>query len=318
MAARRIVLAEEMGYCWGVRRALDIIEKAGDPADPVATIGDVIHNPQVVDRLRVRGVDTSASIAAAAQTGFKRVAITAHGAGPHMALEAGEHGVQLLDTTCPLVTKVQRLAQKLVTQGYSLVVYGDAYHPEVRGVIGWSGTTRAYAAKKLADLPWDAPRGAKDPNANVPPRKVAVVSQTTKNTDEFLRFCADLSTWVLPEGGELRVCNTICEPTYTRQNALRDLAREVDLILAIGGKKSSNTARLAEVGQQLGVTSYHIERAEDIRPEWLDIDGNVGVTAGASTPDDVILSVVEYLHERGFDMPEEGLRAYDLEATPNY
>src|SRR5690606_4161008 len=192
-------------------------------------------------------------IATAATSGYQRVAITAHGAGPHMAHEAAEHGVELLDTTCPLVTKVQRLAQKLVKQGYSIVVYGDSYHPEVKGIIGWSGTSRAYPAKKLEDLPWDGPRGSKDPNVEMPPRKVAVVSQTTKNTDEFLAFCNQLATWVLPEGGELRICNTICEPTYTRQNALKDLAREVDLILAIGGKKSSNTARLAEVGMQLGV-----------------------------------------------------------------
>jgi 4-hydroxy-3-methylbut-2-enyl diphosphate reductase len=301
-----------------VRRALDIIQEAGDPQDPVATIGDVIHNPQVVERLHTAGVNTSATIANAATSGYRRVAITAHGAGPHMAHEAAEHGVQLLDTTCPLVTKVQRLAQKLVKQGYSIVVYGDSYHPEVKGIIGWSGTTRAYPAKKLEDLPWDGPRGSKDPDVEIPPRKVAVVSQTTKNTDEFLAFCNALSTWVLPEGGELRICNTICEPTYTRQNALKDLAREVDLILAIGGRKSSNTARLAEVGRLLGVQSHHIERAEDIQDEWLDIDGDVGITAGASTPDDVIQTVIEYLAERGFEEPEEGLREYDPETTPAF
>jgi 4-hydroxy-3-methylbut-2-enyl diphosphate reductase len=318
MTIRRIVLAEEMGYCWGVRRALDIIEKAGDPADRVATIGDVIHNPQVVERLHDAGIDPAETIAAAARSGYQRVAITAHGAGPHLSHEASEHGLELIDTTCPLVTKVQRLAQKLVKQGYTIVVYGDHFHPEVRGVIAWSGTTRAHAAKKLADLPWDAPRGGKDPNANVPPRKVAVVSQTTKNTDEFLKFCNELGAWVLPEGGEFRICNTICEPTYTRQNALKDLAREVDLILAVGGRKSSNTARLAEVGWQLGVPSYHIERPEDIQDEWLQIDGDVGITAGASTPDDVIREVVAYLEEKGFVAPEEGLREYDLEATPAF
>jgi 4-hydroxy-3-methylbut-2-en-1-yl diphosphate reductase len=318
MAIRRIILADEMGYCWGVRRALDIVEKAGDTANPVATIGDVIHNPQVVERLKVKGVDTSASISDAKDRGFQRVAITAHGTGPQMAIDAKSNGLQLLDTTCPLVTKVQRLAQRLVKQGYTIVVYGDSYHPEVRGVIAWADTSRAYAAKKVADLPWDAARGAKDPNANVPPRKVAVVSQTTKNTSEFMKFVNDLSAYVLPEGGEIRVCNTICEPTYTRQNALHDLARETDLILAIGGRKSSNTARLAEVGNQLGVQSYHIERAEDIQPEWLEHSYNVGITAGASTPDDVILSVVDHLVEQGFEAPEEGLREYDLEATPSF
>ncbi|MFW6074736.1 MAG: 4-hydroxy-3-methylbut-2-enyl diphosphate reductase [Chloroflexota bacterium] len=315
---RRIVLAEEMGYCWGVRRALDIIEGAGNPAEPVATIGDVIHNPQVVGRLRAQGIDTSDDISRAAREGFKRVAITAHGAGPHMANEASEHGVDLIDTTCPLVTKVQRLAQKLVKQGYSIVVYGDDFHPEVKGIIGWSGTSRAYPAKKIEHLPWTAPRGASDPDAEVPPRKVAVVSQTTKNSDEFMKFCSELAKLVLPEGGELRICNTICEPTYTRQNALRDLAREVDMVLAIGGRKSSNTARLAEVAQQLGADSHHIESADDIQDEWLDFDGDIGITAGASTPDDVILDVVRYLESKGFQAPEEGLREYDPETTPAY
>ncbi len=307
-----------MGYCWGVRRALEIVEKAGDTSDPIATIGDVIHNPQVVERLRVKGIDTSASISEAKERGFQRVAITAHGTGPQMAIDANSNSLQLLDTTCPLVTKVQRLAQRLVKQGYTIVVYGDSYHPEVRGVIAWADTTRAYAAKKVVDLPWDAPRGSKNPDAKVPPRKVAVVSQTTKNTDEFLKFVSDLSAYVLPEGGEIRVCNTICEPTYTRQNALKDLAQEADLILAIGGKKSSNTARLAEVGNQLGVRSFHIERPEEIEDEWLVDSHNVGITAGASTPDDVIMSVVQHLAARGFEAPEEGLREYDLEATPSF
>lgn len=318
MTVRRIILADEMGYCWGVRRALDIVEKAGDRSDPIATIGDVIHNPQVVERLKSKGIDTSVSVVEAKDRGFQRVAITAHGTGPQMAIDANSNGLQLLDTTCPLVTKVQRLAQRLVKQGYTIVVYGDSYHPEVRGVIGWADTTRAYAAKKVVDLPWDAPRGSKDPNANVPPRKVAVVSQTTKNTGEFMKFVNELSTYVLPEGGEIRICNTICEPTYTRQNALKDLAREADLILAIGGKKSSNTTRLAEVGNQLGVKSFHIERPEEIQDEWLADSYNVGITAGASTPDDVIMSVVHFLESRGFEAPEEGLREYDLEATPTF
>jgi 4-hydroxy-3-methylbut-2-en-1-yl diphosphate reductase len=318
MTTRKIILAQEMGYCWGVRRALEIIQEAGDPADPVATIGDVIHNPQVVDRLRASGVDTATSIAEAAQRGFSRVAITAHGAGPHMADEARQHGVQLIDTTCPLVTKVQRMAQKLATQGYTVVVYGDAFHPEVRSVIGWSGTSRIFPAKKLADLPWTAPRGSKDPDASTPPRKVAVVSQTTKNTDEFLRFVNDLTGWVSPEGGELRITNTICEPTFERQNALKDLAGQVDLILAIGGRKSSNTARLAEVGLQMGVASHHIERAEDIDEAWLEGVTNVGITAGASTPDDVIQAVIDYLQETGFAAPDNPLRPPSLDEIPAY
>jgi 4-hydroxy-3-methylbut-2-en-1-yl diphosphate reductase len=319
-AGKRVVVARELGYCWGVRRALEIIEAAADSAGPIAPIGDVIHNPQVVQRLRARGVQGASSVVQAAEQGFRRVAITAHGMGPHLAGEATNAGLELIDTTCPLVTKVQRLAQKLVRQGYFLVVYGDAYHPEVRSVLGWAGTSKSVAAKKIADLPWNAPRGASGDGVSTPPRKVAVVSQTTKNVDELMAFAQTLQAMVMPEGGEFRLCNTICEPTSERQNALKRLVEQdhVDLILAIGGRKSSNTARLAEVGNALGVPSHHIERPEDIESGWLADAAIVGVTAGASTPDDVIEAVVAELTSRGYAPPEGGIRPTDSEYVPAY
>jgi 4-hydroxy-3-methylbut-2-enyl diphosphate reductase len=316
----RVVVADELGYCWGVRRALDIIQDAAGEGGPIAPIGDVIHNPQVVERLRARGVEGAATVEEAVGRGVHRVAITAHGMGPHLAGEAEAAGAELVDTTCPLVTKVQRLAQKLVRQGYYLVVYGDSYHPEVRGVIGWAGTSKAIAVKKIVDLPWNARRGETGPGKVAPPRKVAVVSQTTKNVEELMKFAQELQAMVAPEGGEFRLCNTICEPTSERQNALKRLVERdnVDLILAIGGKKSSNTARLAEVGKSLGVASYHIERPEDIDDQWLERVTTVGVTAGASTPDDVIEAVVALLAERGYAPPEGGIRPVDPDYVPAY
>ncbi|MFN8590684.1 MAG: 4-hydroxy-3-methylbut-2-enyl diphosphate reductase [Thermomicrobiales bacterium] len=317
---KRIVVAAELGYCWGVRRALEIVEAAAESAGPIAPIGDVIHNPQVVDRLRLKGVSGAESVSDAADHGFRRVAITAHGIGPQLAVEAASANLELIDTTCPLVTKVQRLAQKLVRQGYYLVVYGDSWHPEVRGVIAWAGTSKAVAAKKIADLPWNAPRGAKGEGMVTPPRKVAVVSQTTKNVDELMAFAQALQAMVMPEGGEFRLCNTICEPTSERQNALKRLVEQdhVDVILAIGGRKSSNTARLAEVGNSLGVPSYHIERAEDIGDDWIVNASVIGVTAGASTPDDVIESVVASLVARGYQPPAGGIRPLDPDYVPAY
>ncbi len=319
-SGKRVVVARELGYCWGVRRALEIVEAAAESAGPIAPIGDVIHNPQVVQRLRARGIEGAASVAEAAERGFRRVAITAHGMGPHLAGEAAGAGLELIDTTCPLVTKVQRLAQKLVRQGYFLVVYGDAYHPEVRSVLGWAGTSKSVAAKKIEDLPWNAPRGASGEGVTTPPRKVAVVSQTTKNVDELMTFAQTLQAMVMPEGGEFRLCNTICEPTSERQNALKRLVEQdrVDLILAIGGRKSSNTARLAEVGNALGVSSHHIERPEDIDSGWLAQAQVVGVTAGASTPDDVIEAVVAALERHGYAPPEGGIRPVDEEYVPAY
>ncbi len=315
---RHIIVADVLGYCWGVRRAVDIISDAANPASKIAPIGDIIHNPQVVSRLRERGVIGMGSVTEAKHEGIQRIAITAHGMGPHLALEVEQNGLELIDTTCPLVTKVQRLAQKLVRQGYFLVVYGDAYHPEVKSVLGWAATSKSVAAKKIVDLPWNARRGEKGEGKIAPPRKVALVSQTTKNIDELMRFSAELQAMVVPDGGEFRLCNTICEPTTERQNALRRMASQVDLILAIGGIKSSNTARLADVGNQMGVTSYHIERPEDIRAEWLANVKNVGVTAGASTPDDVIEEVVNYLAHQGFTPPAGGVRPVDPDYVPAY
>jgi 4-hydroxy-3-methylbut-2-enyl diphosphate reductase len=149
---------------------------------------------------------------------------------------------------------------------------------------------------------------------------VALVSQTTKNVDELMKFAMELQGMVVPEGGEFRLCNTICEPTSERQQALRRLVERdnVDLILAIGGRKSSNTARLAEVGNSMGVDSHHIERAEDIDQEWLGRSTVVGITAGASTPDDVIEEIVAYLSERGYEPPEGGIRKVDPDYVPAY
>jgi 4-hydroxy-3-methylbut-2-enyl diphosphate reductase len=317
---RRIVVADTLGYCWGVRRAVDIITDTATPESPIAPIGDVIHNPQVVERLRARGVNGAASVDEAVDRGVRRVAITAHGMGPHLAVQAADRNLELIDTTCPLVIKVQRLAQKLVRQGYFLVVYGDDYHPEVRGVIAWANTNKAVAAKKIEQLPWNAARGETGEGKVSPPRKVALVSQTTKNIDELMAFATKLQAMVTPLGGEFRLCNTICEPTTERQQALRRIVDDVDLILAIGGLKSSNTARLADVGNQMGVLSYHIERPEDIRDEWLAElgDGNVGVTAGASTPDDVIQEVVDHLAARGYAPPAGGIRPVDPDYVPAF
>lgn len=315
---RRIIVAEELGYCWGVRRALDIIEDAATPESRVAPIGDIIHNPQVVHRLREQGVEGAQDLDEAESRGYRRVAITAHGYGPQLSETAKARGLEMIDTTCPLVTKVQRLAQKLVKQGYYLVVYGDSYHPEIKGVLGWASTSKSVAAKKIEELPWNAKRGEEGEGKVAPPRKVALVSQTTKNIDELMEFANKLQAMVVPLGGEFRLCNTICEPTTERQEALKRLVDQVDLILAVGGRKSSNTARLADVGNQRGVESHHIERPEEIDPNWLEDIVNVGVTAGASTPDDVIEEVVEYLTRFGFTPPEGGIRPVDPDYVPAF
>jgi len=292
---RRIVLAPVFGYCWGVRRTLALLERAASQG-PLATVGDVIHNPQVVAALRSRGIEPVGSVAEAAARGFQRIATTAHGAGPGRAQAAQQAGLEHIDLTCPLVTRVQRLAAKLVEQGYYLVVYGDALHPEVRGILAWAGTSRACAALAPEAVPWLT-------NSHVP-HKVAIISQTTKTADGFATFAKRVVGPVIATGGEVRVVNTICQPTRDRQDAITHLAEQgVELVLVVGGRKSSNTARLVEVAQRLGLTATRIEQADEIVPALLGDARVIGITAGASTPDYVITAVIDRLAAFGYARP---------------
>jgi 4-hydroxy-3-methylbut-2-enyl diphosphate reductase len=297
---KEIVLADTMGFCWGVRRTLNIVRESNASSKPIAMLGDVIHNPQVVEELEELGVHSVESIEAATAQGFTRIGVTAHGTVPGREREVRSRGLEFVDTTCPLVTRVQRLAEKLVRQGYYLVIYGDASHPETIGIYGWANTSRATVTREIDDLPWSSSQSPNGVELPPPPRKVAIVSQTTKNSEEFLAFAHEVVDLIIPTGGEVRVCNTICEPTMRRQAALRDLSRQVDAVIVVGGAKSSNTARLAEVGRGLGTPSYRIERPEELEDHWLHEVDRVGITAGASTPDQAILAVLSSLEYRGY------------------
>jgi 4-hydroxy-3-methylbut-2-en-1-yl diphosphate reductase len=172
----------------------------------------------------------------------------------------------------------------------------------------------------ISDLPWVRSTSDSSEYASSIPRKVAVVSQTTKIVDEFLAFSRDLLMQVGRDGIELRICNTICAPTTERQNAIARLAESAELILVVGGRKSSNTTRLAELARKHGVAAYHIESAAEIDDSWLSPEQNVGVTAGASTPDDVIKEVIDALVRRGYRQPAGSsmLLGADLDQIPAF
>ncbi len=300
MARFAIMFADEMGFCFGVRRALEIIHAAADGGAQVASLGDVIHNPQEVQKLKDKGVAVLDELDEAVnrkQLGqLTTLAITAHGAAPHIAAGAQALGLCVVDTTCPLVTLVHTQAAHLRQQGYYIIVFGDKKHPEVRGILGHAGEN-AIATTHFEELPWqvrrddfNAPRTAK------PPKKVAILSQTTMDIHAFTAFVNRVNEIALPIGGEVFVRNTICKPTSDRQLAVRSLASEADLIIVIGGKKSANTRHLAEISGELGVRNYHVQGVEDLDPAWFGAEvKKVGVTAGASTPDDVIAAVADRL-----------------------
>ena len=300
MGRFKILFADEMGYCFGVRRAIEIIEEAAETGRRVASLGDIIHNPQAVERLESRGVrvltELDDAVGRKRRGGLDVLAITAHGAAPHVAGGAREAGLEVVDTTCPLVTIVHEQAAQLRDAGYYIIVYGDRNHPEVRGIMGHAGKN-AIAVNAFDELPWQVPRDDfSAPRTAKPPKKVAILSQTTMDIRAFTAFVNRVNEIALPIGGEVFVHNTICKPTSDRQLAVRDLARRADLIVVVGGKKSANTRHLAEISGELGVRNYHIQRPEDLDPAWFTADvKTVGVTAGASTPDDVIESVTARL-----------------------
>ncbi|HYM16871.1 MAG TPA: 4-hydroxy-3-methylbut-2-enyl diphosphate reductase [Dehalococcoidia bacterium] len=276
----QVIKAKELGFCMGVRRAVDMMEAASGDLGPITSLGSTVHNPQVVDRLRSRGVEVIATLDA---VDARPVAITAHGVGPDVLRQLDARGATVVDTTCPIVTRAQQWAKKLTDEGFGVIVFGDPDHKEVRGILGW-------ANGKVVTM-----RSADDLDVPLPdwmPSRVGVLSQTTETEGHFARFVERLLTVHMDRISELRVINTLCNATTSQQAATEELAREVDLMIVVGGRESANTRHLAEVAREQGVETYHVESAAEIDGAWLAGHDCVGVAAGASTPDAVIDEVV--------------------------
>jgi 4-hydroxy-3-methylbut-2-en-1-yl diphosphate reductase len=209
------------------------------------------------------------------------VIIRTHGVPPETYERARTKGLNVVDATCPLVTLVQNKAKQLVQEGYHLVIFGNPRHPEVIGTIGHAGgkATVIERPEDVADLHL--------------PKRVGVVVQTTQETELLAALLAQLA----PRCKELKIFNTICNPTIERQEAARELARDVQVVIVVGGKNSSNTRHLAEVCREEGATAYHIEDATELDPAWVRGAAAVGVTAGASTPGWLMDQVIDRIQE---------------------
>jgi len=280
----KILRASEMGFCFGVRRAVEMMEDTLKQSGPMVSLGSVVHNPQVVGKLKERGLDVIASVE---EVSSRPVAITAHGVSESVVRDLEARGVPIVDTTCPIVTRSQQWAKRLIEDGFAVIVFGDPNHKEVRGVLGWADD-KAYAVPTvdaIDDLPHDMPS------------RVGVLSQTTETEGHFAEFVRTLLEKRMDGISELRVINTLCNATTSQQAAAEELAHQVDLMFVIGGKESANTRHLAEVAREQGVETFHVESAQDLRPEWLEGHERVGITAGASTPDDTVQAVVARLRE---------------------
>ena len=273
--------ASAMGFCFGVKRAIELVESAARERGPLQTLGALVHNRQVVKRLVECGVGVAESLD---EVKGSIVAIASHGVGPEVMDLVQARGFEVVDATCPFVSKAQVVARKLGREGLGVLVFGDAAHPEVRGVLGYAGEN-ASAALEVPSM------------GTLPPR-LGILCQTTQNQEHFADFLAGVISRDFAGFSELRIFNTICDATSKHQVAALELAERVDLMVVVGGQDSANTRRLAGICSDTGVATFHIEGAADIDPRWLRGHWRVGVTAGASTPDEVIEEVVEALAEQ--------------------
>lgn len=272
--------AAEIGLCFGVKRAIEILEKAAREHDGVETLGAVVHNQQVMQRLAEIGVRTAKGVD---DIQGDTVVISAHGVSPQVEKEIRDRGINIIDTTCPFVHRAQIAARRLAESGFSVIIYGDADHPEVRGVLGWAD------GKGTATLD-----GGSISQLDPLPHHLGVLSQTTQIPEHFTEFVNKLTDSPLTKNCELRVVDTICRETKRRQRVALELAKKVDLMLVIGSHTSANTNYLARLCTK--VTQTHlVETAEDIQPSWLEGQSHIGVTAGASTSEQTINEVVTRL-----------------------
>jgi 4-hydroxy-3-methylbut-2-enyl diphosphate reductase len=270
-----IRIAKKAGFCFGVKRAIDMAFKlANEAKDGVYTLGPIIHNPQVVDKLAQAGVNATEDISSET---IKVLLIRTHGIPPQLYEETQAMPYRVVDATCPFVKKAQQYAQMLKSEGYQVVILGDRNHPEVRGLVGYAGD-EAMVINGTEPLP----------NLN---SRVGIVVQTTKSVDTLKKVVSDIIDMVK----EVKVYNTICDSTSHRLKETAELAKQADMMIVVGGKNSANTTRLTTLCRDMGVKAYHIETADEIESSWLTGCNCVGIIGGASTPGWIIDAVVEKL-----------------------
>jgi 4-hydroxy-3-methylbut-2-enyl diphosphate reductase len=289
---QKLLLAAPRGYCAGVDRAVQTVERALElHGAPVYVRKEIVHNKHVVEQLRERGavfVDSETEVPAGATAVF-----SAHGVSPSVHANAAERGLNTIDATCPLVTKVHREAVKFAADGYTIVLIGHAGHEEVEGTMG-EAPEHIVLIENEADV---------DALEVADPSKVAYISQTTLSVDEtravINRLRERFPAIVGPRTDD------ICYATTNRQAAVKQLARECDLVLVIGSRNSSNSNRLVEVAREHGADSYLIDHEAEVRAEWLEGKAVVGITSGASAPEELVQRLVEFFRSRGTDDVQE-------------
>jgi 4-hydroxy-3-methylbut-2-enyl diphosphate reductase len=283
---QEVVLAEPRGFCAGVDRAIEIVERAlALHGAPIYVRHEIVHNTYVVEDLRAKGavfIEDLADVPAGATLVF-----SAHGVSQAVRHEAAQRGFQVFDATCPLVTKVHVEVAKLHKEGYEFLMIGHKGHPEVEGTVGQL-TEGIYLVEDVADVQRVQVKN---------PERLAVVTQTTLSVDDAAEILEAVKTR-FPQVREPKK-QDICYATQNRQDAVKVLAPQVDVVIVVGSQTSSNSNRLREVAQRLDTPAYLVDSEEDLRSEWFDGKVRVGLTAGASAPEVLVQSVVARLREFG-------------------
>ena len=273
----KIVLTGKTGFCFGVKRAVAMAESALNKDGPIHSLGSIIHNKQVVEYLARKGLKVAKHINDVKEG---TVVISSHGISPRAAADIARRGLDIIDTTCPFVMAAQNITKKLNDEGYTVVIVGNASHPEVKALVD-------FVSKKVFVVKDKLEAG----RLKLKQRdQVSIISQTTQSMANFLDVVTAISK-TAPR--ELRIFNTICKDAEARQDQARRLAKKVDLMLVIGGKDSANTKRLFEVCRKVLTNSHLVETEDDINDRWLKSCKAVGITSGASTPDWEVRRVVD-------------------------
>ena len=275
----KLTIAKSAGYCFGVKRAVNMVYQEAEEAKvPVYTYGPIIHNEEVVRDLKQRGVHVVRELKELENLPKGKIIIRSHGISrrEHEAMKAC--GFEVLDATCPFVLKIHRLVEKYSKEGYRIVIAGNEHHPEVEGILGWVEGQPAYTVTRQEDI------------EKLPLKegeKVCLVAQTTFNYNKF----QELVEIIKKKGYDISVLDTICNATEERQTEARKIAAESDLMIVIGDKHSSNTQKLYEISKKECANTYYIQTSKDMDYHQIQSINNVGITAGASTPNNIIEEV---------------------------
>lgn len=268
-----VILADDYGFCYGVKRAIKIAKDNVDLSKKVCTLGPIIHNPQMVGSLADEGIGVVEKVK---DMNCGKIIIRSHGVGPGVYEEIQSRGLELADATCPHVKKAQMSAKKLADEGYKVIIIGEKEHPEVRSIREWAGDNSLviYTEKEANEFDF------------IP--RLGIVAQTTFSVDSFNKIVAVL----LNKSYDIRILRTICTATDKRQSAAVKLAKQVDTVIVVGGRNSANTTRLAQICAE-HCEVHHIETADELQDDWFNNIKKIGITAGASTPDWIIKEVYE-------------------------